>query len=352
MTTRVRHLDEEVLRQLAADLRGPCVSMYLPPQRGTIGRLATERRIEQLRRMARDQLVAAPWSFDDRSVSELLDPAMHRLDTVEREPNEGFALFLTALSTDLVIVPGDTPELVTVAEEADLLPLVTALAKQTEFDLLVLSQNNVQLFRSSAHDLQPMVRYDLPRSREDALWYERHEPNQSALHPGPSFKDERKDSIERFIEVVERRLPPPVREGRLPLVVAAVDYEAALFRKASSHPKLLVLTKLGSPDRVPLARLHDAAAELVLQHGCADLEERRTRFAELAGTGLTADDPGELRAAAADGRIETLFVSDHTALPAVMMVEIVAGTLRTGGTVVASTPSDALGPVVAATLRY
>ena len=141
------------------------------------------------------------------------------------------------------------------------------------------------------------------------------------------------------------------REGRVPLVVAAVDDDAAVFRLVSSHPKLLTLTGLGSPAGVSLARLHDAAADLVVEHGCEDHEARRTRFADLARTGHTAREVCELRAAVADGRIETLFVGDHTALPTATMLQIVAGTLRSGGTVLASAPSDEIEPIVAATLR-
>jgi hypothetical protein len=351
MTTRVRHLDEDVLRHLAQDASGPCVSIYLPPQRGSIGRLATERRIEELRRAARDQLVAPPWSLDDASVAALLDPAIQRFDSVEREPNEGVAIFVTAGSTDLVIVPGNTPALVTVAAEPDLLPLVAALAARTEFDLLVLSPDHVQLFRSNARALQPMARYDLPRSRDDARWNAPHEADQSVPHPEASDRDERTNATWRFIEIVERRLPPTVREGRVPLVVAAVDDDAAVFRLVSSHPKLLTLTALGNPAGVSLARVHNAAADLVLELGSMDHDARRARFADLAGTDRTAREPCELRAAVAEGRIDTLFVGDHTAFPAATMLQIVAGTLRTGGTVLTSSPSDQIEPAVAATLR-
>ena len=215
-----------------------------------------------------DQLVAPPWSLDDATVAALLDPAIQRFDSVEREPNEGVAIFVTACSTDLVIVPGNTPALVTVASEPDLLPLVAALAARTEFDLLVLSPDHVQLFRSNARALQPMARYDLPRSRDDAHWNEPHEADLDAPHPEASGRDERTNATWRFIEIVERRLPPAVREGRVPLVVAAVDDDAAVFRLVSSHPKLLTLTALGSPAGVSLARLHDAAADLVLELGC------------------------------------------------------------------------------------
>jgi hypothetical protein len=46
-----------------------------------------------------------------------------------------------------------------------------------------------------------------------------------------------------------------------------------------------------------------------------------------------------------------LFVGDHTTLPAATLLEIVAGTLRTGGAVLATSPSDESESVVAATLR-
>jgi Bacterial archaeo-eukaryotic release factor family 3 len=353
MTTRVRHLDDHVLRQLAHDPpAAPCVSVYLPPQRGSFGRRATEEHVAQLRRRAAGELAAEPWSYAANDIAELVDPALARLLAVDREPHEGFALFITPTGTDLVLVPGTTPESVTVAGEPDLLPLVSALSSQTEFDLLVLSQHLVQLFRSSAHDLQPMMRYDLPKNRDDALWFERHEPNPARLHPGPSAKDLAKVSIERFIEIVVHRLPPAVQDGHHPLVVVAVEYEAAMFRKLSSHPRLITLTELGSPDHVALSRIHDAAVKAVLSLGDEELAERRAHFAELDGTGLTAVEQAELQAAAAEGRIDTLFVGDHTVLPACMLVGIVTGTLRAGGTVVAHSPNDDPRCAVAATLRY
>lgn len=354
MMTDVRQLDEQVLRDLAhRPVSAPCVSFYLPPTRGSIGRQAANESLRMLQRHAADMLTGAPWELSDAATAELIEPAVAQLASIERQPYEGLACFVDADGCHTVVVPGPTPTTVTVAAEPDLLPLVTALGTQFDFDLLILSQRHVQLFRCTANELEPMTRYDLPANLDDALATDLNETNATPLDRGSTYKEERKEAVERFVQIVERRLPPSVREGRRPLVVAAIDFEAAVFAKASSHPMLVKLTDLGSPEHLSASKVHEAAVALIAQRAQASAEGVRDRFSELDGTGRTAREPDDVRQAADEGRVDTLLVAPEVAeARASELAAVVKATLRTGGRVMTVSPTSNGEPSIAAILRY
>lgn len=352
MMTDVRRMDEQVLRDLAnRPVSAPCVSFYLPPTRGSIGRQAATDTLKALRHEAAIDLAGPPWGLSEPAIAELLDRAVTQLSSTAREPFEGLACFVDADACQVVVVPNPVPATVTVAAEPDLLLLAVALRSQFEFDLLILSQRHVQLFRCDANQLEPTTRYDLPASRDAALSLDLDESNAGPRDRGATYKEERKDATERFVQIVERRLPPAVREGHRPLVVAAVDFEAAVFAKASNHPKLVKLTELGSPEHLAPSKVHAAAVALIERDVDAALASIRDRYFELDGTGRTVHDPEALHEAAGEGRIDTLLVAPE-AVPGAVSLALVRATLAAGGRVVAVSPATDGDPLVAAILRY
>ena len=353
MMTDVRQLDEQVLRDLAhRPVNAPCVSLYLAPTRGSVGRQATIDTLKSLRHQAASMLAEPRWGLAEPAIDALLDPAIAQLTATTREPYEGLACFVDDDGCHVVVAPSSTPSEVTVSTEPDLVPLVVALASQLEFDLLILSQRRVQLFHCSANELVPMTRYELPESQDDALRVDLNESNAGPLDRGSTYKDERKEAVERFVQIVERRLPPSVREGRRPLVVAAVDFEAALFAKTSTHRRLIRLTDLGSPEHLAPSKVHAAAVALVEQDGMSSLLAVRERYLELAGTGRTLSEPDEMQQAADEGRVDTLLVAPEPFDGDAARAGLVNATLRTGGHVVPVSPTTNGTPRVAAILRY
>ena len=372
MTTHERCLDSSQLRRLAAlDLPGPCVSIYLAPVRGTIGRLSTEETVHTLLRDARPQLTAEPWSLDGRAATRLLQPVLDMALASGRHDDEGAAVFVAADLVERFAVPGITESCISVGRRPDLLPAALAAAKDHAFHLLVLSQRRVELHRCTATESVPVSDADLPSSLEDALWYEHHSPSSNLHggahigqdtiaaigHGGDSMKDVRKDAIQRFIGMVDRALPPEVHDGPLPLVVAALEFEAAMLRDARPHRDLLLLTALGTPERHSIEELRTAAAAMLQERAEHGRPEALDRYATLAGTGRTCSGTPAVTEAAAHGQVGTLLVDpvDVAALTddvRVTLTDAVAAVLATGAEVV-GVPHGALGDEpVAALLRY
>jgi hypothetical protein len=99
------------------------------------------------------------------------------------------------------------------------------------------------------------------------------------------------------------------------MVVAAVEHLSPIFRKANTYPQLVGEVLPGSPEGLSLHELHARAWPIVEPLFLRAQREAAARYDRLAGTGLTSQDPQDIVRAAEDGRIETLFVSQHPAGP-------------------------------------
>jgi hypothetical protein len=99
------------------------------------------------------------------------------------------------------------------------------------------------------------------------------------------------------------------------MVLAAVEHLSPIFRKANTYPQLVGEVLAGSPEGLSLHELHARAWPIVKPLFLRAQREAAARYDRLAGTGLTSQDPQDIVRAAEDGRIETLFVSQHPAGP-------------------------------------
>lgn len=90
-------------------------------------------------------------------------------------------------------------------------------------------------------------------------------------------------------------------------MLAGVDYERAMFRTASKHPRILEQGVDGNTEALSVTELLERARPIVepLRHEGA--RQAVARFQDLAGTPRTGTDLEEVLLAAADGRVDTLF---------------------------------------------
>ena len=180
--------------------------------------------------------------------------------------------------------------------------------------------------------------------------------------------DLRTERVLRYFRKVNRALREVLAGERAPMVLAAVDHLAPLWRRVNTYPHLVAPVFAGSPEELGLHELHARVWAVVEPLFLRAQDEAAARYHELAGTGLTSRDPREIVPAAKEGRIEVLFTARHTtgvggmrggpppngerALRDVLELAAVT-TLLEGGTVSAP-PAEALpeGGSAAAVLRY
>lgn len=374
MTTHEVRSEYANLRRLATlDLPGPYVTLMVPPVRGTAGRQTIDDVGESLIRDVRRLLTDDPWMMNDRAAERMLRQAFEQFHDADRTEAQGLAVFVAEDHVETVAVSAPVEADAVVARRPDLTVLADAIASAQPFHLLVLSQHRVELYRCTATTIEPLTDVDLPSGIDDMAWLERH-PAETSLHGGPplgpgtiaavhsgdSASDVRKSQLERFVAEVDRALPAQVHDGPLPLVAAAVSYEASMLRSVRPHRDLVLLTELGSPERHSLEELRDAAARRLEPRLATELATFVDRYRSRAGTGRTAIGLDVVATNGREGRVDLLLIDSdrrRTAEPEARgrLAEIVADVVATGGTVRLvrpDSPATTLDDLVVALLRY
>jgi hypothetical protein len=287
---------------LAQTNPGPCVSMFVPLQRGKFDEAAARLELKNLISFAR---TAMEGQMRRPAVDELLAPAEALLTSASDWSGleHGFGLFLSPTKSISVRLPVAPEPLVMIGDRFNLLPILPMVSPDYEFHLLALSRNEIKVYRGSRYSFEVLDVPDLPDSLEDALWYERHQNIQI------SAKDELKEYFDRFSLVLDRVLVPALGPAGLPLILAGVEREVSSFREASQHPNILQEMLIGNPFEIPLPSLHRCAWDIVRTDREAKEEAVLVnRFDELANTSRRSIDESEIFDAAKEGRVDVLLL--------------------------------------------
>jgi len=321
----MRRFTREQLEDLV-DYGGPfpCISVYLPTHRAGLDWKKDPIRLKNLLREAESRLTDN--DVAEGRIEELLGPAQELLpdDGFWRHQSDGLALFLADGRMREYRLPQRFDELVMVQERFHVKPLISLLAGDGQFHLLAISQNQVRLFEGSRDGLREIDLADIPESLRDAVGYDWEErslqfhtgagpggggrPRQAMFHGHGEPKDAAKEELDVFLRAVDEGVRRLIQDDDAPLVVAAVDYEIARYRKLSKHGNLLEDGVSGNPEHVPIQELHEKAWEIVQPHFRKAIDDAAERYESLASSGKTNSDPREVVPAAADGRVDTLFI--------------------------------------------
>jgi hypothetical protein len=316
------------LQRLALGRHGPCVSVFLPTHRAGHQAEQAPIRLTNLLRQATEALksdgVRAP------EIDRLLAPLRRLLDDrlLWQYQSDGLALFSRPGWWRSFRVPLALPELAVVDDRFHVTPLLPLLAGDGHFFVLALSQNQARLLQGTRDRVEEVDLPGVPLGVRDALQGEEvHQQLQLYVadrggvgaggiyhgrgHPGEA----QAERILRYFRKVDRGLREVLAGERAPMALAAVEHLSPIYRKANSYPQLIDEVLGGSPEGLSPHELHARAWPIVKPLFLRAQREAAARYDRLAGTGLTAQDPQEIVRAAEDGRIETLFVSQHPAGP-------------------------------------
>ena len=239
------------------------------------------------------------------------------------------------------------------------------LGGDEHFYILALAQDSLRVFEATTQTIAELPTEQLPASIDDALRFEdpeRQLQSQSVgggdvrFHGHGAGDELDKEALARYFRAVDRGLVRMLGATTLPVVLACVDYYVPIYRDITNLANILDVAVSGNPEHRSAAELHSSAVALIAPIAKQRGDIVSARYQELAGTGHTLVDLPALRAAANEGRIDTLLVSADTttAAPSATLTvidEILAEAINSGATVRVTQPSDIEGPV-AAILRY
>lgn len=310
------------VKGLLDDIQGPCVSMYIPMQRGAPDSAQNRIRLQNAVREAEHRLAKR-----DDSPPDILRPLQDMLADhafLTESAAAGLAAFAAPGMFRRHLLPIAVPERVVLGERFHVRPLLPLLTEDGRFHVLALSQGDVRLFEMSRFHAREIPLPEAPKSLDEAMgydskqqsiqWHGASTPSTGGQRPSPIFHghgvgtDDEKDELRRFLQRVDEHVRVRIGDDGAPLVLAAVERVAAAYREVSPLANVLNEVALGSPDKMTPAQLH-AHAWSVLEP-TLEARTRKTVQAVQDAVGARKGVSGieEVLPAAADGRVDVLLI--------------------------------------------
>jgi hypothetical protein len=316
-------LTQEQLRELIEAGRDPCVSITMPTHRSGRDVRQDPVQLKNLLNQAEQQLIAR--GMRPTLARDMIDPLRGLIE--ERDfwlhSRDGLVAFLSEGFHQVFRVPIELDEAVVVNTRFYLKPLVPLLAER-RFNILGVSLNGVRLhecYRHSHRELE--IPEGVSRAFDDAIskddrqtnlqWHSSHTPSPASVgaiyhqQNGEHYRNQEED-IHFFFRQLEEGILGTVIDRNDPLVLAATENIESHYRKVSKHPTLYPKAVRGNPEHVRIEVLHRQALDLLEQDWQAELSEMRDRYGTAASRDLASSDIAQILPAAAEGRVDVLFL--------------------------------------------
>ncbi len=308
------------------EFRGfPALSFYLPAQRDGTESRQSSTRLKNLARKAEGLLRER--GVKPGEIRALLNPVYHWIDNILLlAPKEnGLALFLQPDHLRVLQLPFSVEESVTLSDRWRVRPLIPLVTGDGNYHLLALSLAGSRLFDCTRLKMVERPVPGLPASlKEIAAAYE---DARTPRHPTPAgrsggvakgfspVKELDKARIEAYLREVDTAVTRQISRDRAPLVIACVDYLFPLYRHLSRYGHLMDRNVSGSPETLKPDRLRAEAWEIVRPLFATARTRAFAQWEAVAGSGRVLEGIVRTLPAAAQGRIESLFLVDGVVAP-------------------------------------
>jgi hypothetical protein len=363
------------LNELLEHETEPCVSILLPTHRS--GSRDSEQdpiRLKNLLREVENQLTGRGMRSTD--AREMLAAGADLLNDTNfwRHQSDGLAMFFSAGYHRRFRLPVILEEAVHVNRRFFLRPLLPLLHGNGHYYVLALSMKKVRLYRATRLEMDEVELEGVADNMADALQHEDLQSNLQHRSWGPrasnvrrskrslgkmpasgvvfhgqgSDENAQKPDIAEFFKQIDNAVMHQLQGEDAPMMLACVEYEAALYREHNHYRQLLDEVILGNPEQWNITELHQRAWELVEPHFQRAQADELNKFNRLPADRISTDLKC-IAEAAEQGRVEALFVPRNApnggarrgALsPMEEMLDDTASTvIRTGGDVFALPPN-------------
>jgi len=315
----------EQLSELTETAMPPCLSIYLSAYSPENDSIPFGVQLQAALQRISQRLDSTPMfpGGEDLPLEQLRQFAKERRWVKERG---GFAIFCARNLIRIFRTSHVVSESEHVGNQFRITPLLSALTKHPQFVILALSEKHVRLLRcSSLEAVEVELPASIPRSVEQAGAFDQPDhdlENRSAagsaagsrrrIHFGTNTAEEKTEEyISHFFRIIDHEVKQLYGQQELPLILAAVERELALYRKLSGYPHLLQRSIQGSPERVSNLQLHHSALRVLDAEAAIEETTLLSQFVEKQSSGLTLTDIPAIIAAARLGHIQLLLLSEQ-----------------------------------------
>jgi hypothetical protein len=315
-------LSKDDFKMLMQKRNNLCLSLFMPTYRAGAEIQQNQIRLRHLLKEAEEKLIAN--GLRPQDAKTILEPIQGLSGNVLfwRKQSDGLAIFLSPGNFYYYPLPIDFMELVVVGDHFHIKPLLPLLGSDARFFILALSQGEVKLLEGTRLSLKEIDLETLPRNLVEALQYDEME-RQIRFHAGISGSGgsrgtmisghgadiNAKDDILKYFRKIDRGLHDFLKEERVPLILAGVDYLFPIYREVNTYPYLIPEGVSGNPKGIHTEQLHKQAWAIIKPHLQKTENNAIAQYKQSLGTGLTSTDVKEIIQAAYHGRIGYLFVT-------------------------------------------
>jgi hypothetical protein len=360
------------LKFLAAQRGDICVSLYLPTT--PVSQETAGDRIELKNRAkeALHQLEAT--KADKRRVAALMEHLDDLVDDDEfwRFQARSLAVLATPDSVRTFRVPNALTTMVEVSDRFHLKPLFRAVTFPNTCFVLALAEGSVRVIQVSA-DLPPtVVKVDgVPKDAARAVG--RSTINDRSPSGRIQGSEGQKVLLRQFARKVDHELRGLLTGSDIPLVLAASEPLASIYRSVNTYAHLATAGIDGSPGHTTDTQLAERARAILDGLYRQDIAQWKTTFAARENEDRATTDVAHAARAATYGAVESMLVDIDEVVPGTVdettgavtysaaakardygvVDEIVTRVVRSGGRILAVRKADIPGGTsLAAILRY
>ena len=350
----------------------PAVAIYLRTSPVTQHTQAARIELNNLLKTAVTQLEAAGTA--KRSITSIQQSieALVEDDAFWFEQANSLAIFATPEGIRTFRLPNKLTDIVEVSDRFHLKPLLRSVTFPHHAFVLAIGIGAVRLIEVSA-DLPPheVAVPGLPRDFNQALGRRSHVERDGDMRSGEGTSENA--MLTRYARVVDRALRPVLAGQEQPLIVAAAEPMASIFRGISSYTRVSRQVIAGSADHTPDQVLASAARQVLDQIYADEIRELHELYAIREPQGRATADIAQTARAATFGAVDTLIFDMDASVPGTVaeedgavtfaeqpdavnygvVDEIARRALKSGARVVAARRADIPGGgELAAILRY
>ncbi len=232
----------------------------------------------------------------------------------------GLVIYATPEGARAWRLPGQVEARVVVADRFRLKPLLQALATPQEVMVLAIGMGAVRLIEVTAGMAPEAVKVPgLPRGAADAAGRASHIARKGDMASGLATSENA--LLSNYARAVDRALRPVLGGLEVPLVLAAAEPMASIFRGVSTYPHLVTEGIAGSPDDTTDQALGAAARQVLEGLRAGEMQGLAELFQQREAQGRATTDVGRAARAAAMGAVDTLLVDLEAEMPGTMDAE-------------------------------
>src|SRR5450631_731666 len=360
------------LKSLAAHRGDICVSIYLPTTPVSQETAGERIELKNLARQALHQLEAA--TANKRRVAALMEHLDDLVDDEEfwRFQARSLAVLATPDSVRTFRVPNALTAMVEVSDRFHLKPLFRAVTFPNTCFVLALAEGSVRVVQVSADLPAAVVKVDgMPKDAASAV----HRSTVNDRSPSGRLQgsEGQKVLLRQFARKVDHELRGLVTGSDIPLVLAASEPLASIYRSVNTYAHLATAGIDGSPVHSTDGQLADRARGLLDGLNRDVIAQWKKAFATRENQGRATTDIAHAARAATYGAVEMMLVDIDEVIPGMVddtdgtvtfaksanardygVVDEIAGrVIRSGGRILGVRKADIPGgKSLAAILRY